>query len=167
MCYDFIKITNFVIGTEHTMKQHTTVRLTPEIRARVEALAEARKVSMSAVIDAACAQYLDTERLLDDLHATEDRLAATLATVHRETARAGDDVQLVIALLDLLIKFQTAVTPEVVDRRAAGIVGERRYRDLMDELRKSITTRGRATIADRLAEDREGHDDGVTGNRHG
>ncbi|MGA5726589.1 hypothetical protein ACPCHQ_21895 [Ralstonia thomasii] len=145
----------------------TSYRISPELKARVAALAMARGSSASAVVTAALESYLETERLLEDLHAVEDRLAATLATVHREAARASDDVQLVIALLDLLIKFQTAVTPEVVDRRAAGIVGERRYRDLMDELKKSITTRGRATIADRLAEDREGHGDGVTGNRHG
>ncbi|MGT2457738.1 CopG family ribbon-helix-helix protein [Cupriavidus basilensis] len=145
------------------MKKPTTVRLPDELRQRIEAVATERGVSVTAIVEAACASYLDTERILDELQATEDRIAASLAKTHREAARAGDDVQLAIALLDSLIRFVTMSTPEVVDKTTAGIVGARRYTGLLDELKGSITTRGRATILERLA---EGQADRVKDDQH-
>ena len=152
-----------MIGTEHTMKTHTTIRLTPAIREQMDAIADKRGISLSSVIEAACAQYLDTERITDELQAVEDRIIATLAKTHREAARASDDTQLAIALLDQLIKFVTLSTPEVVDKKAAGILGQRRYTGLLEELKGSITTRGRATILERLAEGQVGQ---VQGDEH-
>nr|WP_280971500.1 hypothetical protein [Cupriavidus gilardii]WDE72640.1 hypothetical protein [Cupriavidus gilardii] len=119
----------------------------------MDELAAQRRTSLSSVVDAACTQYLETERITDELRAAEERIVATVAKVHREAARASDDVQLTIALLDSLTRFVTMAIPEVVDKTAAGIVGKRRYTGLLEELKGSITKRGRAAILDRLAED--------------
>lgn len=128
------------------MKVNTTVRFTAEKRARLFEYAGARRTNLSAVVDLATDRLLADETILDELREMESRLAATMVRTLTETARVGDDVQLVIAQVDQLIRFMFQATPEIFDKEAAGIVGSRRYAGFLESFAKEFIGRKRRAV---------------------
>jgi len=139
------------------MKEHLTARLDPQLKARLKAAADARSTSVSAVMTVAIERYLADESIIEELREMEGRLAATMLHTLKETARVGDDVQLVIAQVDQLIRFMFQTTPEIFDKDAAAIVGSRRYSGFLESFAKEFVGRKRrAVFAGQM-------DDAVTG----
>ncbi|WP_292238015.1 hypothetical protein [Burkholderia sp.] len=91
-------------------------------------------------------KYLANESIVEELHAMEGRLAATIVRTLTETARVGDDVQLVIAQVDQLIRFMFQATPEIFDKEAAAIVGSRRYTGFLESFAKEFVGRKRRAV---------------------
>jgi len=139
------------------MKEHLTARLDPQLKARLKAAADARSTSVSAVMTVAIERYLADESIIEELREMEGRLAATMLHALKETARVGDDVQLVIAQVDQLIRFMFQTTPEIFDKDAAAMVGSRRYSGFLESFAKEFVGRKRrAAFAGQM-------DDAITG----
>jgi hypothetical protein len=128
------------------MKLNTTVRFTAEKRTRLSEYAQARSTNLSAVVDLATDRLLAEETILVELREMEDRLAATMLRTLRETARIGDDVQLVIAQVDQLLRFMFQATPEIFDKEAAAMVGSRRYTGFLESFAKEFVGRKRRAV---------------------
>ena len=73
-------------------------------------------------------------------------MTATTLQTRKETARVGDDVQLLIAQVDQLMKFVFQATPEIFDNDAAAIVGSRRYSGFLESFPKQFTGRKRRAL---------------------
>jgi len=125
------------------MKYNTTVRFTEEMRDRLRARADERGTNLSAIVSHACERYLADETIVTELHEAEARLAATVIRNLTETARVQDDVQLVIAQLDQLIRFVFQSTPEIFDKESAGILGSRRYNGFLEAFPSQFQSRKR------------------------
>ena len=152
----------FVTQEEH-MKEHLTARLDSSLKERLQAEAEARSTSVSALVVVALEQFFAQEGIVTELREMEERLAATMLRTFKETARVGDDVQLVIAQVDQLIRFMFQTTPEIFDKEAAAMVGSRRYTGFLESFAKEFIGRKRravfaGTIDKALTEDGE-HDE--------
>ncbi|MBB5506942.1 hypothetical protein [Paraburkholderia atlantica] len=128
------------------MKEHLTARLEPHLKARLKTAADARSTSVSAVISVALERYFADESILDELREMEGRLSTTMVRALTETARVGDDVQLVIAQVDQLIRFMFQATPEIFDKEAAAIVGSRRYSGFLESFAKEFVGRKRRAV---------------------
>ncbi|MGF6264372.1 putative transcriptional regulator [Paraburkholderia youngii] len=100
-------------------KEHTSIRLDPAVLARLKDMAQERSTTATALIDLAIERFLADETVVGELRGMEERLAATIVRGLGETTRAGDDVQLVIAQVDQLIRFMFQVTPEVFEGRSS------------------------------------------------
>ncbi|WP_027776745.1 CopG family transcriptional regulator [Paraburkholderia caledonica] len=139
-------------------KEHTSIRLDPAVLARLKDMAQERSTTATALIDLAIERFLAHETVVGELRGMEQRLAATIVRGLGETARVGDDVQLVIAQVDQLIRFMFQVTPEVFDKDAAAIVGSRRYAGFLESFAKEFVSRKRragfaAKVEDAMAGD--------------
>ncbi|KVG55721.1 hypothetical protein WS79_22315 [Burkholderia territorii] len=114
------------------------------------------------MIAVAIEQYLANESIVEELRAMEGRLAATMVRTLTETARVGDDVQLVIAQVDQLIRFMFQATPEIFDKEAAAIIGARRYTGFLESFGNEFVGRKRravfATHIDDTLADEDGND---------
>lgn len=128
------------------MKEHLTARLDSHLKARLKEVADARSTSVSAVLTVALERYFADESILDELREMEGRLAATMTRTLTETARVGDDVQLVIAQVDQLIRFMFQSTPEIFDKEAAAMVGSRRYSGFLESFAKEFVGRKRRAV---------------------
>ncbi|MGF6611460.1 putative transcriptional regulator [Paraburkholderia sp. WSM4175] len=128
------------------MKEHLTVRLDSHLKAHLKEAAEARSTSVSAVLTVALERYFADESILDELREMEQRLAATMMRTLTETARVGDDVQLVIGQVDQLIRFMFQTTPEIFDKDAAAMVGSRRYSGFLESFAKEFVGRKRRAV---------------------
>lgn len=98
------------------------------------------------MVDLATDRLLAEETILVELREMEDRLAATMLRTLGETARIGDDVQLVIAQVDQLIRFMFQATPEIFDKEAAAMVGSRRYTGFLESFAKEFVGRKRRAV---------------------
>ncbi|ACQ97106.1 CopG family ribbon-helix-helix protein [Burkholderia pseudomallei] len=145
MYYVLVKCWIFVTHREH-VKEHLTARLDTHLKARLKAAADARSTSVSAVMAAAIERYLADNSIIEELRAMEERLAATMVRTLKETAHVGDDVQLVIAQVDQLIRFMFQTTPEIFDKEAAAIVGSRRYTGFLESFAKAFVGRKRRAV---------------------
>lgn len=145
MCYILAMFRNIVTHGEH-MKEHLTARLDSHLKARLKEVADARSTSVSAVLTVALERYFADESILDELREMEGRLAATMTRTLTETARVGDDVQLVIAQVDQLIRFMFQSTPEIFDKEAAAMVGSRRYSGFLESFAKEFVGRKRRAV---------------------
>ncbi|WP_176329021.1 hypothetical protein [Burkholderia vietnamiensis] len=143
------------------MKKVTAVRLDEDVKERLKAMADERQTTVSALIALACDRLLQDETFREELADMEQRLAATMVRTLKETARVGDDVQLVIAQVDQLIRFMFQATPEIFDKEAAAIVGSRRYTGFLEEFAKQFVGRKRrATFAGVIDEAVNGDEEG-------
>lgn len=124
-------------------KTHTNVRLNPESLERLRTMAETRSTNVTALISEAVERFLREESFRDDLASMEQCLAATIVSAIKETARVGDDVQLLIGQVDQLMKFVFQATPEIFDKDAAAIVGSRRYTGFLESFGKEFVGRKR------------------------
>ncbi|WP_250532374.1 hypothetical protein [Caballeronia sp. ATUFL_F1_KS39] len=137
-------------------KTHTTVRLDPSSVERLKAMADQRASTVTALIGLAVERFLADETVLEEIRDAEARLAATVVRTLNETARVGDDVQLVIAQVDQLIRFVFQATPEIFDKDAAAIIGARRYSGFLESFPKEFVGRKRrASFALNVAEDEQ------------
>lgn len=147
-----------------TKQDRVTVRFDGETMAQLEGLAEAKNMPVAGVVRAACDLYIKDQKLGAELEGVEARLAASIVRTQDEIDqlgkrvakaiyRAGDDIQLVIALIDQLARFQFIATPEVIDQEAALAVGNRRHEGFISELHKAFSSRKRkAVISTKLDE---------------
>lgn len=147
-----------------TKQDRVTVRFDGETMAQLEGLADAKNMPVAGVVRAACDLYIKDQKLGAELEGVEARLAASIVRTQGEIDqlgkrvakaiyRAGDDIQLVIALIDQLAKFQFIATPEVIDQEAALAVGNRRHEGFIAELHKAFSSRKRkAVISSKLEE---------------
>lgn len=147
-----------------TKQDRVTVRFDGETMAQLEGLAEAKNMPVAGVVRAACDLYIKDQKLGAELEGVEARLAASIVRTQDEIDqlgkrvakaiyRAGDDIQLVIALIDQLAKFSFFATPEVIDQEAAAAVGNRRHAAFISELHKAFSSRKRkAVISSKLEE---------------
>lgn len=147
-----------------TKQDRVTVRFDGETMAQLEGLADSKNMPVAGVVRAACDLYIKDQKLGDELDGVEARLAASIVKtqdevenlgrrVARAVYRAGDDVQLLIALFDQMATFLFSATPEVIDRQAAAAIGNKRKAAFMADLHKSYSSRKRkALIATKLDE---------------
>ncbi|WP_248324860.1 ribbon-helix-helix domain-containing protein [Caballeronia sp. Sq4a] len=127
-------------------KAHTSVRLEPAHQEQLREIAERRSTNVTALINEAVAQFVREEGLRDEVREIERRLNATAIQTQKETARVGDDVQLLIAQVDQLMRFVFQATPEIFDKDAAAIVGSRRYAGFLESFHKQFTGRKRRAL---------------------
>ena len=128
------------------MKKVTAVRLDDDVKERLRAIAKERDTTVSALVALACDRFLRDETFRDELAEMEQRLGATMVRTLTETARVGDDVQLVIAQVDQLIRFMFQATPEIFDKEAAAMVGSRRYTGFLESFAKEFVGRKRRAV---------------------
>lgn len=123
------------------MKTNKTIRFDPEMASQLAALASERDMTVAAVVRTACEIYLMKQDLAGELNQVETRLAGALLRSQKETAKVGEDVQLLIALIDQLARFQFATTPDVIDKEAAAANANRRHDAFIQELHTAFSTR--------------------------
>ena len=153
VCYISLRPIDFVRQSTHTSssafdmtRAHTSVRLEPAHQEQLREIAERRSTNVTALINQAVAQFVREEGLRDELRGIERRLTATALQTRKETARVGDDVQLLIAQVDQLMKFVFQATPEIFDKDAAAIVGSRRYAGFVESFPNQFTGRKRRAL---------------------
>lgn len=118
-----------------------TIRLDVEAIVQLQALADARGMSFSALLRAAGEMYLAREMFSVGLADMEERMGSTLKAVMRENHRIADDQQLTPAFVDQLARFLLHSTSEVVDKAGAVALGNRRYKGFIAEFHKSYNNR--------------------------
>jgi predicted transcriptional regulator len=128
------------------MKDHLTLRIDRDLKAQLSAVAKERNTSASAILTLALQQFLNHETVIGEMLNMEQRLAATVIRTLSETARVEDDVQLVIAQLDQLIRFVFQATPEIFDKESAGIIGARRYSGFLESFAEQFQSRKRRAV---------------------
>lgn len=135
-----------------------TVRLGDELDAQLQALADAREVSASALVRTAVEMYLQREEFAVALSDVEANIAATLNASRRDTARVSEDIQLLVAILDQFVKFSMMATPEVVDKEGAVALGNRRYSGFIADLHKAFRKRQKKAVLAQTLEGMEGEE---------
>jgi len=115
-----------------------SVRFNAESIKELEKVSKEKGVSASVLMRIALDVYIQRERLADDLSEMESRLSVSITRSQKEVERVKDDIQLVVAIVDQLIKFQLYATPDVLDADFANAVGSRRYDGFLVELRNSF-----------------------------
>ena len=113
----------------------------PDLLKRVEALSLRRKVSKSAVIEAAVASFLsgDTaENMEAALSRRMDRLGRQIATLDEDLAILGDT-------LSLFIRFWLTITPPLSesDQASARAKGMERFNGFVQSLARRLATEDR------------------------
>jgi predicted transcriptional regulator len=123
------------------MKANRTIRFTPEMNTQLQELANDSDISVAAVVRHAVEAYLEKRDLAAELKQIEARVDAGMQRTQKEAAKVGDDLQLLIAIVDQLARFQFATTPEVFDRAAALATGNRRHEAFIQELHNVYSAR--------------------------
>lgn len=128
-----------------------TVRFNDEMLVQLEALADARRMPVAAVVRTACEVYLQREEFAVALGDVEARMAASLNNNRKDTARVAEDVQLLIAIVDQLAKFIMMTTPELIDKEGGVALGTRRHAGFIAELHGAFSSRRKkATLTQEL-----------------
>ncbi len=138
------------------LKTRATVRLGDDLTEQVQALADSRQISFSAVVRTAVEMYLQREEFAVGLNDMEERIAAEFENVRRDTGRVEEDVQMLIAILDQLIKFQLMSTPELIDKEGSVALGNRRYTGFVAELHNAFHTRKKKSVLSQKLEQIQG-----------
>ncbi len=123
------------------MKTNKTVRFDPELADQLAEVATQSNVTVAAVVRSACEIYLMRRRLAEDLIQLEDRVAGGLVAVQDEVVRVGNDVQLLSAIVDQLVQFLFAATPEVTDQSVAQALMGRRYDAFIKAIPENFSAR--------------------------
>ncbi|MDN4572054.1 hypothetical protein DBB29_12320 [Pandoraea cepalis] len=146
------------------MKKVTSIRFEDELKAALEAIADKRDTNVSSVVNLACAQFVRDEGLREEFATLGGSFVASFSALTKETMRVSDDLQLVIAWLDLLTKFQFQATPEVVDKKSAAIVGARRYKRFLTSFKEVMEgSRRRASVLTEVLGGDDGAEDSTDG----
>jgi len=132
-----------------------TVRLGNELDAQVQAIANDRGMSASAIVRTAVEMYLQREQFAVALSDVETNIASTLNASRRDTAKVSEDIQLLVAIMDQFVKFSMITTPEVIDREGAVALGNRRYAGFIGDLHKAFHTRRKKAVLTQTLEEME------------
>ncbi|PPD54896.1 MAG: hypothetical protein CTY12_01980 [Methylotenera sp.] len=124
-------------------KRLTTVRFDEPQYAELELAAKDRGMSVSALVRTCVEEFLHSEGRSAELAEFEARMAASLERFGKGVGQANNDVQLLIAIVDQVTQFLFFSTPEVADKEAAQVVGNRRYEAFVNELKNSFSTRNK------------------------
>lgn len=119
-----------------TTRTRMNVYFAPDLLKQVEALALRRKVSKSAVIEAAVASFLSgdtTERLEAAMTRRLDRLGRQIDGLDEDFAVLGET-------LSLFVQFWLTITPPLPDsaKQSARIKGNERFEGFMQTLGKRL-----------------------------
>lgn len=133
-----------------------TVRLGDELTDQLQAMADVRQMSFSAVVRTAVEMYLQREEFAVALSDMEDRVAKELENTRRDTARVAEDLQLLIAIVDQFLRFSLMTTPDIVDKESSVALGHRRYHGFVAELHTAFYTRTKKAKLTQALEDMEG-----------
>lgn len=119
-----------------TARTRMNVYFTPELLKKVEALSLRRKISKSAIVEAAVASFLSgdtSERLEAALSRRLDRLIRQYDALDGDLAVLGETVS-------LFIHFWLIVTPPLAEteKSAARIKGAERFQEFMQTLGKRL-----------------------------
>ena len=135
------------------MRERLCLTLPAELLARLNDLADRRKLSRSAVAEAAIASFLSP----DALDTREAAFARRLDRLSRQVQRLERNTGLTTEALSLFVRFWLSVTPPLPDedQAAAQVKGRKRYegfvetlgrryasgKSLLDEIPEDIATR--------------------------
>ncbi len=139
------------------MRTRLNVYFPPSLAKQVDELAVRRRISRSAIIEAAVASYLSP----DGADRLEAAFARRLDRLSRQVQRLERNTGLTTEALTLFVRFWLAVTPPLPeeDQAAAQVKGRQRYegfvetlgrrfasgRSLMDEFHEDVWPRGSAS----------------------
>lgn len=126
----------------------------PDLRTRLQAIAEPQGISDSEIVRRACQNFVRQIELGEDLAAIEEKIAATLSQTDKlvnETNkvawRTWTDAQTTLAVLDFLVQFVLISTPEQPDKilkEAAELRGQTLYNDFLKNMPSLFVKGGRA-----------------------
>lgn len=121
-----------------TTRTRMNVYFDPELLKQVEALSLRRKISKSAVIEAAVASFLsgdNADRMEAALSRRLDKLGRQIDTLDEDLAILGETVS-------LFIRFWLTITPPLPDsaRQSARIKGNERFEGFMQNLGRRLAT---------------------------
>jgi hypothetical protein len=121
-----------------TRRTRMNVYFDPELLRQVEALARRRKVSKSAIVEAAVASFLSgdsAERLEAALSRRMDRLGRQIDTLDEDLAILGETVS-------LFIRFWLTITPPLPEtaQASARAKGAERFEGFLQTLGRRLAT---------------------------
>ncbi len=128
------------------LKEKQTVRFHADTLTDLEEIANTTNMSIANVVRLACEDYIEKRHIHDELSSLEERLSASFNRAIKETNKVGNDVQLLIALVDQIARFLFSVTPEIIDKSAAQAVGSVRYNAFISEIHNSFNTKNNQSI---------------------
>jgi len=129
-----------------------TVRFGDALDAQLQAIADERGMSASAVVRTAVEMYLQREQFAVALSDVETNIASTLNASRRDTAKVAEDIQLLVAIMDQFVKFSMIAAPDIVDKEGAVALGNRRYAGFVGELHKAFHTRRKKAVLSQTLE---------------
>ena len=108
----------------------------PEMLKEINELAERRKLSRSAIVEAAVASFLSP----DGADKREAAFARRLDRLSRQTARIERDLRVTADTLALFVRFWLTITPPLPSdaQAAAQIKGRERYEGFVETLGKRL-----------------------------
>lgn len=144
-------------------RSRMNVYFDPDLLSQVEALALRRKVSKSAVIEAAVASFLSG----DSAERMEAALSRRLDRLNRQVDGLDEDLAILGETLSLFIRFWLTVTPPLpeVARNSARAKGAERFEGFMESLGRRLATEDR--FLKELARDVDSLHDCVSGEGNG
>lgn len=131
------------------MRVRLNVYLPPELSKQIGELAIRRRISRSAIVEAAVASYLSP----DGVDRLEAAFARRLDRLSRQTQRLERNTGLTTEALALFVRFWLSVTPPLPDdeQAAAQAKGRKRYEGFVQTLGKRYAS-GRSLL-DEIPED--------------
>lgn len=121
-----------------TARTRMNVYFDPELLKQVEALSLRRRVSKSAIIEAAVASFLSGD--------TSDRLEAAMSRrldkIGRQIGTLDEDLAVLGETLSLFVHFWLTMTPPLPDsaKQSARIKGNERFEGFMQNLGRRLAT---------------------------
>lgn len=114
------------------MRDRLSLTLPSELRREIDTLAERRKLSRSAVIEAAVASFLSPDA--QDMR--EAAFTRRLDRLSRQSARIERDLRVTADTLALFIRFWLTITPPLgsEDQASAQVKGRERFEGFVETL---------------------------------
>jgi Ribbon-helix-helix protein, copG family len=114
------------------MRQRLNVYFPPELAKQVDELAIRRRISRSAIIEAAVASYMSP----DGSDRMEAAFARRLDRISRQIQRLERNTGLTTEALALYVRFWLSITPPLPDedQAAAQVKGRKRYEGFVETL---------------------------------
>lgn len=121
-----------------TTRTRMNVYFDPDLLKQVEALSLRRKVSKSAIVEAAVASFLSG----DSAEQLEAAMSRRLDKIGRQIDRLDEDLAILGETLSLFIHFWLTITPPLPDsaKTSARAKGVERFEGFMQSLGKRLAT---------------------------
>lgn len=118
------------------MRDRLNLTLPVELIGRINELSERKRLSRSAIVEAAIASFLSP----DGADRQEAAFTRRLDRLSRQTARIERDVQINADMIALFVRFWLTVTPPLPDeaQSAAQIKGRERYEGFIETLGRRL-----------------------------